>query len=52
MFVIYKCLTFILTPFFILLTFCRLILKKEDKLRFKEKIYSSSFNPERDDKKN
>jgi len=51
MFVIYKCLTFILTPFFILLTFCRLILKKEDKLRFKEKIYSSSFNPERDDKK-
>jgi len=51
MFVIYRYLTFILTPFFILLTYCRLILKKEDKLRFKEKIFASSFNPINSDQK-
>ena len=51
MFFIYRCLTFILTPLFVLLTYCRLILKKEDKLRYKEKIYASSFNTERNNKK-
>ena len=45
MLIVYRCLTFILSPFLIFLTYCRLILKKEDKLRFKEKIFSSSFNP-------
>ena len=51
MFFIYRCLTFILTPFFILLIYCRLIIKKEDSLRFKEKIYPSYFNSDRDNKK-
>ena len=51
MFLIYRCLTFILTPFFILLIYCRLIIKKEDGLRFKEKIYPSCFNSDRDNEK-
>jgi len=51
MFFIYRCLTFILTPFFILLIYCRLIIKKEDGLRFKEKIYPSCFNSDRDNEK-
>ena len=51
MFFIYRCLTFILTPCFIFLIYFRLILKKENKLRFKEKIFSSSFNAVRNNKK-
>ena len=43
MFFIYRYLTFILYPFFILLIYFRAVLKKEDKIRFKEKIFSSNF---------
>ena len=41
---IYRFLTFFLFPFFALLIFLRKIIKKEDKNRFKEKIFSSSFS--------
>ena len=43
MFFIYRYLTFILYPFFILLIYLRVVLKKEDKIKFKEKIFSSNF---------
>ena len=51
MFFTYRCLTYILNPLFIFITYCRLILKKEDKLRFKEKIFASSFNHTIDNEK-
>ena len=41
---LYKIITTILYPFLILLTFLRKIIKKEDPKRFKEKIFSKSFN--------
>ena len=41
---IYRCLTFLLFPLFIILIYFRSFFKKEDHLRFKEKIFSSSFN--------
>ncbi len=43
MILIYKFLTNISYPFFVLFTFFRTIKKKEDPSRYKEKIYSSSF---------
>jgi 3-deoxy-D-manno-octulosonic-acid transferase len=48
---IYRFLTFSLYPFFIFLIYFRLILKKEDPKRYKEKIFSSAFNPTRDKNK-
>jgi 3-deoxy-D-manno-octulosonic-acid transferase len=40
----YKSLTNFLYPIFILIIFFRKIIKKEDQVRYKEKIFSSSFN--------
>ena len=48
---VYKSLTYFFFPFFILLIYFRLIIKKEDPRRFKEKIFSSHFKIHRDNKK-
>ena len=48
---IYRLFTFIFYPFFILLIFMRKLIKKEDENRYKEKIFSSYFFPERDKEK-
>ena len=45
---IYRLLTFILFPIFIILMFLRSFFKKEDRKRFKEKIFTSSFSCDRD----
>ena len=42
----YRVLTTLLYPFLILLVYIRVILKKEDPKRFKEKILVSNFNVE------
>ncbi len=44
MLLIYRSLTNLLYPIIIILIFLRKLNKKEDKLRYKEKIFSSSFN--------
>ena len=44
---IYRFLTFFLYPVFILIIFLRVFFKKENKFRYKEKIFSSSFNPKK-----
>ena len=44
---IYRVITNILYPLIILIIFFRTFFNKEDKKRFKEKIFSSSFNVER-----
>ena len=44
MILIYRLLTFISYPFFILFTYLRRIKKKEDPFRYKEKIFSKNFN--------
>ena len=41
---IYRFLTLLLYPIFIIIIFVRIFLKKEDKIRYKEKIFSSAFN--------
>jgi 3-deoxy-D-manno-octulosonic-acid transferase len=43
----YRFLTFFLYPVFILIIFLRVFFKKENKFRYKEKIFSSSFNPKK-----
>lgn len=43
----YRILTVILYPFLITLIYLRIFFKKEDPLRFKEKIFSSNFNVKR-----
>jgi 3-deoxy-D-manno-octulosonic-acid transferase len=49
---IYRCLTLIIFPLFILIIFLRSFFEKEDKKRFKEKIFSKHFNVEKNkDKK-
>ena len=48
---IYRYLTIFLFPFFIILLIYRSILNKEDKKRFKEKIFSSHFNVKKDNSK-
>ena len=48
---IYKLLTIFFYPFIILLIFLRTFFKKEDNIRYKEKIFSSYFLPKRDLKK-
>lgn len=45
---IYKYLTFFLSPLFVVLIYFRSFLNKEDKIRFKEKIFSSHFRTQRD----
>ena len=48
---IYRFLTLILYPLFVILIFLRAIFKKEHQTRFKEKIFSSSFNSNRNSNK-
>ena len=48
---IYRFLTFFLYPIFILIIFLRIFFKKENKYRYKEKIFSSSFNPKKSENK-
>ena len=47
MLIAYRYLTFFLFPLFVLLIYFRTIFKKEDKIRFKEKIFSSHFKVDR-----
>tara|TARA_B100000780_G_scaffold244281_1_gene187814 strand:+ start:3878 stop:5149 length:1272 start_codon:yes stop_codon:yes gene_type:complete len=51
MLIVYRYLTTLLFPIFLILIFFRLVFKKEDSLRYKEKIFSSSFNIDRDPSK-
>jgi 3-deoxy-D-manno-octulosonic-acid transferase len=44
---VYRFLTTFLYPFFVIIIFFRIFLKKEDKYRYKEKIFSSAFKPNR-----
>ena len=48
---IYRILIFFLFPLFVILIYLRSILKKEDRIRYKEKIFSSSFNVNRNNTK-
>ena len=47
---LYRILTVALYPFLILLIYFRIFLNKEDKKRFKEKIFSSKFNVKKNEK--
>jgi len=51
MLLFYRCLTFLFFPLFLILIYLRSIFNKEDRLRFKEKIFSSSFRVNRSDNK-
>ena len=51
MLLIYKILIFISYPFFILAIFIRILLKKENKIRYKEKIFPLAFNSKRNSNK-
>ena len=51
MLLIYRGLTNLLFPILIIVMFFRTIIKKEDKFRYKEKLYSSHFKPKRNLKK-
>ena len=51
MLLIYRNLTLFLYPLFIILVYLRKFLKKEDYTRYKEKIFSSSFNVKRNNSK-
>ena len=46
---LYRIITLLFYPIFVIIIFYRKIVKKEDKNRFKEKIFSSSFNIKRKD---
>jgi 3-deoxy-D-manno-octulosonic-acid transferase len=48
---VYRYLTYFFFPLLIFLIYFRSIIKKEDKTRFKEKIFSSHFNIKKDKKK-
>jgi 3-deoxy-D-manno-octulosonic-acid transferase len=48
---IYRYLAIFLFPIFIIIIFLRSFFNKEDKKRFKEKIFSSYFKPHRDNQK-
>ena len=48
---IYRFLTFFFYPILIVLIYFRKLLNKEDHYRYKEKIFSSNFFPEKDNKK-
>ena len=50
MILIYRLLTNIFYPFFILFTYFRKMKKKEDPLRYREKIFSSHFNIKKNEK--
>ena len=48
---VYRYLTYFLFPLFVIIIYFRSIFNKEDKIRFKEKIFSSHFDAHKDDKK-
>jgi 3-deoxy-D-manno-octulosonic-acid transferase len=48
---VYRYLTYIFFPVFVILIYCRSFFNKEDKVRFKEKIFSSSFKILKDNNK-
>ena len=48
---IYRLITILLYPFFIILIYLRKLFNKEDHNRYKEKIFTSKFFPDRDEKK-
>ena len=48
---IYRLITILLYPIFIILIYLRKLFNKEDDNRYKEKIFSSNFFPNRNDKK-
>jgi len=48
---IYRLLTILFYPIFIILIYLRKLLNKEDHYRYKEKIFPSNFAPDRDNKK-
>jgi len=48
---VYRYLTYFLFPLFVILIYSRSIFNKEDKIRFKEKIFSSYFRVRKDNKK-
>jgi len=47
---VYRYLTFLLFPVFVILIYFRSFINKEDPLRFKEKIFSSTFKSNRNNK--
>ena len=47
MIIIYRVLTFLLYPLLVLVIISRKFINKEDKLRYREKIFSTSFNVNR-----
>ena len=49
MIILYRTLTIIIYPLLIILVFLRKFTNKEDKKRYKEKIFPSSFNVKRTD---
>ena len=51
MLLIYRFILNALFPFIILIIYLRTFLNKEDKIRYKEKIFNSSFNINKNDKK-
>ena len=51
MLAIYRLLTFFLYPIFASIIFIRIFFKKEHNNRYKEKIFLSIFNPEKNKKK-
>ena len=51
MLIAYRYLTYFFFPFFVILIYFRSVFNKEDKIRFKEKIFSSHFKPYNDNKK-
>jgi 3-deoxy-D-manno-octulosonic-acid transferase len=48
---VYRYLTYFFFPLLVILIYFRSILNKEDKMRFKEKIFSSHFKARKDNKK-
>ena len=48
---VYRYLTFFFFPLFVFLIYFRSIINKEDKMRFKEKIFSSHFKAQVDNNK-
>ena len=48
---VYRYLTYLLFPLFVFLIYFRSILQKEDKTRYKEKIFSSHFNVNKNNSK-
>ena len=47
---VYRCLTSIIFPLVVILVYLRSIFKKEDRLRYKEKIFPSFFRSTRNNK--